>query len=285
MLASALTWLAGGLRYVIKTGSLTTYGGVEQTASFTLNAITISLNLWGFDILLAVSITLFYVILYETLFYIERSSLNQRRLKQAEREQEKLRAANLKSQLNALKQQVNPHFLFNSLNILDSLIEDDPSQARVFLDELSTVYRYLLRTNRTAGLDQNLTDLASELQFIQSYYHLLKTRHGTNLTLEIRVEERYNAYQLPPLTLQLLVENALKHNVILPEQPLKIVIESDDKAQLQVRNTLQKKQTRVLSNGVGLSNILTQYQMLGYPIPTIQECDGQFVVTLPLIHG
>ena len=182
------------------------------------------------------------------------------------------------SELNALKQQVNPHFLFNSLNILDSLIDDDPQQARVFLDDLSSVYRYLLRFN-----EQNLTDLTDELGFIQSYYQLLKTRHGSGLNMVVAVDERLGHYQIPPLTLQLLVENAVKHNIVLPDQPLTIEIKADGEAQLSVSNTLQKKPTRVLSNGVGLSNIMAKYQMLGQPMPTVQEMQGQFVVTLPLI--
>lgn len=196
---------------------------------------------------------------------------------------EETKAANkalYQSELNALKQQVNPHFLFNSLNILDSLIDDDPRQARVFLDELSTVYRYLLRSN-----EQNLTDLAAELRFIQSYYHLLKTRHGSGLHLIVAIDDQFGHYQLPPLTLQLLVENAVKHNVILPDQPLTIEIRTDEQARLSVRNTLQKKPTRLLSNGVGLGNILAKYQMLGQAAPTIEETQGQFIVTLPLIKS
>ncbi|MBC7920650.1 MAG: histidine kinase [Ferruginibacter sp.] len=195
-------------------------------------------------------------------------------------ETERLQKVNLQSQLEALKQQVNPHFLFNSLNVLDSLIEDDPRQASAFLDQLSTVYRYLLRSN-----EQNLADLNTELQFIKSYFHLLRTRHGVGLNLTVAVDERFGRYQLPPLTLQLLVENAVKHNVILREQPLTIEILTDAQAHLLVRNNIQQKRTRVVSNGVGLSNILTKYRMLNQPVPTVWEADGQFVVTLPLIEN
>lgn len=278
IVASILSWLVGGLRHLINTGSLATYQGTEQAASFTLNQITISFGLFGVDVFQAILVTLFYQIIYETAFFIEHSALNQRRLKQAEREQEKLRTANLQSQLDALKQQVNPHFLFNSLNVLDSLIEDDPKQARVFLEELSTVYRYLLRSN-----EQHLTDLGTELEFIQSYFHLLQTRHGSGLSLNVAVDERFQAYQLPPLTLQLLVENAVKHNVVLPDQPLFIQIDTDSQAHLQVRNNVQRKTVRVASNGVGLSNILAKYRMLNQPEPSIREVEKEFVVTLPLI--
>ncbi|QJW89150.1 histidine kinase [Spirosoma taeanense] len=191
-----------------------------------------------------------------------------------------LKQLHMQQQLDVLKQQVNPHFLFNSLNSLISLIGENPQQAEVYAEELSSVYRYVLRAN-----EQNLTDLDTELDFIRSYYHLLKTRHGNGLDLVVSVEERFGRYQLPPLTLQLLVENAVKHNIVLPDQPLRIKIGTDGQAHLSVCNSLQKKSVRVLSNGVGLTNIMAKYQMLGYPVPTIREADGQFVVTLPLIAG
>lgn len=200
-------------------------------------------------------------------------------LRQSEKEKEQLKIANLQSQLEALKQQVNPHFLFNSLNSLGALIEENPKQASLFLEELSSVYRYLLRSN-----EQDLIPLATELDFIRSYFHLLKTRHGSGIELLIRVDDRYQTSQLPPLTLQLLVENAVKHNMVLPDQPLLIEITSTAAGMIQVTNNLQRKPSRVLSNGVGITNILSKYQMLSQPSPSIRETDGKFLVTLPLIH-
>ncbi|GAB3551550.1 sensor histidine kinase [Spirosoma fluminis] len=182
-------------------------------------------------------------------------------------------------QLRALQAQVNPHFLFNSLNSLSSLIDDNPERATQFVDQLSQVYRYLLRAN-----EQPLTTLASELDFIQSYYHLLKTRHGDGLLVSIRVDPVYTARLLPPLTLQLLVENAVKHNVILAKRPLHITIVTDPDGYLTLTNTLQRKRTAVLSNGVGLSTILTQYQTLNQPAPDVFVDDDTFTVRIPLIH-
>ncbi len=181
-------------------------------------------------------------------------------------------------QLRALQAQVNPHFLFNSLNSLSALIDDDPDRAGQFVNELSIVYRYLLKAN-----DEPLTTLASELDFIQSYYQLLKTRYGNGLNLAIQVRAEDQTGLIPPLTLQLLVENAVKHNVVSPKWPLKIIIFTDESGQLVVRNTLQPKQTRVLSNGVGLSTIATQLQRLQQPAPTISNQDGFFTVSVPLI--
>lgn len=181
-------------------------------------------------------------------------------------------------QLRALQSQVNPHFLFNSLNSLSSLIDDDPGRASQFVNELSLVYRYLLRAN-----DQTLTTLSSELDFIQSYYHLLKTRHGNGLDLRISVDEDNQMKLLPPLTLQLLVENAVKHNITSAKQPLTIEVFTANDGQLVVRNNLQRKKTRILSNGVGLSTIATHYQKLQQPAPIVTDEDGQFTITLPLI--
>jgi sensor histidine kinase YesM len=282
VIVSLIVWIAGIARHWVIFGNVD-YNMAGHSASITVNKMTIALSVYGFDFIDAAINLIFFQIIYETLFFARDSSFYQKRLRQAEQEQEKLRAANLQSQLDALKQQVNPHFLFNSLNVLDSLIEDDPKQARVFLEELSTVYRYLLRSNQPTDRNSNLTELGTELDFIHSYFHLLKTRHGTGLHLHITIDDRYQTYQLPPLTLQLLVENAVKHNIVLPDQPLYIEIHTDERAQLLVRNNIQRKTVRVASNGIGLANILSKYQMLNQPRPIIREAGGEFVVTLPLI--
>jgi hypothetical protein len=181
-------------------------------------------------------------------------------------------------QMRVLQSQINPHFLFNGLNTLSSLIEESPRQAGDFVNELSKVYRYLLRSN-----DAELTTLTIELSFIQSYFHLLRTRYGERIHLDVTVDDDYNEAMIPPLTLQLLVENAVKHNVILPKQPLIIRIRTNRQKQLIVENTLQRKTIRVESNGVGLSNIAYKYNLLNQPAPIIEENDGWFQVTLPLL--
>ncbi len=181
-------------------------------------------------------------------------------------------------QMRALQSQINPHFLFNGLNTLSSLIDENPIQAGEFVDELSKVYRYLLRSN-----ENELTTLSVELRFINSYFHLLKTRFGHSVSLDIQVDETYNQSLLPPLTLQLLVENAVKHNVVIAQKPLLIRIRTTAEKLLIVENTLQRKTLRVESNGVGLSNITIKYQLLNQPQPIIQEHEGWFQVKLPLL--
>ncbi len=188
------------------------------------------------------------------------------------------RRAGLQSQLQSLKNQINPHFLFNTLNSLSSLIAESPRHAEVFVDELANVYRYLLQAN--AG---ELAPLAAELAFIQSYYYLLRTRYGVGLELHVAVAEKYLTYQLPPLTLQMLVENAVKHNVILPGRRLRIDIATTPQGRLCVRNNRQPRATRPPSNHVGLANIAARYQLLVQTGLVVDDADGQFTVTLPLL--
>lgn len=203
----------------------------------------------------------------------------------AELIQQRLEQEKARVQLRALQAQVNPHFLFNSLNSLSALIDDDPERAGQFVNELSVVYRYLLRANHAPeqDRDQSLTTLANELAFIESYYHLLQTRYGTGLNLHVSISSQHQHLLLPPLTLQLLVENAVKHNVTSPKRPLTVEIFVDPGGYLTVRNNLQRKQVRVLSNGVGLSTIAAQYLNLHQPAPEVRADNDQFTIRLPLI--
>jgi len=194
-------------------------------------------------------------------------------------EAEQLKKENLQSQLEGLKGQVNPHFLFNSLNSLSSLITDDPEKAEKFLDEMSKVYRYLLRNN-----EEGLTTLESEMQFIQSYFHMLKTRWAEGLELEIRIDERFLNYQIPPLTLQMLVENAVKHNAIIKNCPLKILIMTTNSGKLIVSNNLQRKNRLVSSNKVGLNNIVNKYRLMKKEEISVRDDGKEFAVAIPLIQ-
>jgi sensor histidine kinase YesM len=203
---------------------------------------------------------------------------SQAALKQTEVEKERLQKLQLQNELEILKNQVNPHFLFNSLNILSSLIGDDPQKAERFVDQLSKVYRYLLQTNQKAW-----TSVEAELNFIRSYAALLTTRYGDGVQVHINVEEECQDLLLPPLTLQLLVENAVKHNVVHKQRPLLIEITASCTT-LYVRNNLQKKaRQQVVSHGIGLKNILEKYRMLQGKTVIINEDADCFSVTLPLL--
>lgn len=213
----------------------------------------------------------FIIGVYEAVYYSNKVS-------KVEAEKKELTRINLQGQFESLKGQVNPHFLFNSLNSLRQLVLKDPQQAARYVEEMSDVYRYLLRNN-----DGELTTLKNELDFIQSYCHLLKTRFGEGLQVSIEVDEPYMNYCLPPLTLQMLFENCVKHNVISLTQPLYIRVRTDDAGNLHVSNNLQKKMQTVQSEKIGLANIITKYRYLGQPDVVITETNDEFIVTLPLI--
>jgi hypothetical protein len=212
-----------------------------------------------------------FIVTYEMLFV-------NRFLRQVEEEKEALVQANLQGQYDSLMEQVNPHFLFNNLNSLSTLITKDPDKADEFVIKMSSVYRYLLRNN-----EDNLTTLREELGFIESYNHLLKTRFGEGFQPLISIPDASCDLALPPMTLQLLVENAVKHNIVSPEEPLelKIFTEGD---YLLVTNNLQKKNRPAASAGVGLFNIQSRYRLLNQPAVEIWQTDKAFTVKLPLIH-
>jgi two-component system, LytTR family, sensor kinase len=193
-------------------------------------------------------------------------------------EKEQIEQMSLQYEFETLKSQVNPHFLFNCFNTLSSLITEDPERAEVFLNDLSKVYRYLLRNN-----EDGLSTLQNELNFINSYFELLKTRHGDCIELQIEIDKKYNNYLLPSLTLQLLVENAVKHNIISKQQPLSIDIFSMPGNKLAINNNLQCKTANVHSNKIGLSNIKLKYELLQQAGFKVLEDQKNFTVILPLI--
>ena len=192
-------------------------------------------------------------------------------------ETEELKKVNLQSQLDSLKTQINPHFLFNNLNSLSSLITSDAEQAERFLDELSSVYRYLLRQNT-----QDLCPLVEEIHFIKAYFHLLKTRYGDGIFMENHVESQYLTHLIPPLTLQILFENAIKHNIILANRPLTIRLYTQN-GNLYVENNLQKKKIAVQSNHIGLQNIMMKYKLLEQPSVMVYYDEKKFLVGMPLL--
>ena len=204
---------------------------------------------------------------------------SQKEWRRTQLEKEQLEKLHLQSQLEVLKNQINPHFLFNSLNSLSSLIIDEPEKAELFVDKLSSVYRYILLHN-----DRDWVDLQTELNFIKAYFHLLQTRYGDGVQLNISVTEPQKEFMLPPLTLQLLVENAVKHNVVHKNNPLIIDIISEGETDLVVSNNLQRKNSRlILSHGVGLKNIAERYNIANAGPITIKEENNQFTVKLPLM--
>ena len=190
-----------------------------------------------------------------------------------------LEKMSLQSQLTSLQSQVNPHFLFNSLNSLSSLIYENPRQADEFLDELTSVFRYLLQ----AG-ERRLVPLGEEMAFIHAYFHLLKTRYQAGIQTDIAVDESLYHCLIPPLTLQILVENAVRYNVMLPDQPLRIRIATTPDHWLRVENALQRKKLRVATTGAGLTDLVAKYRLLGQEAVQVDEGNGWFIVSVPLLY-
>lgn len=199
----------------------------------------------------------------------------------SKREKEELSRANLEMQLDSLKNQVQPHFLFNSLNTLQALVKSNENKTAVrFIGDLSQVYRYLLQSN-----EQQLISLEKELEFTHAYFGLLKTRFEDGITMEINVEPAFRHAQIPPLTLQLLVENAVKHNMVSTSKPLNIKIFTTKKGELVVQNNLQCKPNNAMpSSKKGLANITSKYALLRQPQVQIYEREHVFEVRLPLIE-
>ncbi|GAA4453361.1 hypothetical protein GCM10023189_18270 [Nibrella saemangeumensis] len=197
----------------------------------------------------------------------------------ANQEAEQLKKANLISQLDSLKNQVKPHFLFNSLNTLTALVEKDSDQAVKFIAELSKVYRYLLQSN-----EKELISLTSELEFTQAYFFLLQTRFGNGIALNVDVADGCLDTLIPPLTLQILVENAVKHNQVSVRKPLQVNVLIEQNRWLVVTNNIQRKRVAVPTNGMGLSNIATKYKLLNQPDIVVTEEPKRFNVKIPLIQ-
>jgi two-component system, LytTR family, sensor kinase len=193
-------------------------------------------------------------------------------------EAEALKRENLQSQLDSLKEQVKPHFLFNSLSTLIGLIDEDKNRAKKFVEELAYVYRYLLQSS-----EKELISLADELIFIKAYYYLLKTRFDDRLILDIYVGKEISQMLIPPLTFQILLENAVKHNTVSPEKPLHIVIAEKESNKVEITNTLQRRNQSVISTQTGLANLAAKYQLLQQPTPEIIVTDEKFSVQITLI--
>jgi len=191
---------------------------------------------------------------------------------------QQLQQENLQTELDSLKCQISPHYLYNSMTALSVLIEEDPPKAEAFVYEMSKIYRYVLKTH-----ENGLSTLADELNFIRSYYFILKTRLNNCIELELQIAPGYLNHFLPAHTLHMLVENALKHNRTAKDSPLKISIETKPDGKLVVTNNLQPRQLTVHTNKTGLSNIRKKYKILSNQEVVILETENSFSVVLPLI--
>jgi LytS/YehU family sensor histidine kinase len=191
--------------------------------------------------------------------------------------EQKIIAGTASAKFDALKNQLDPHFLFNSLNVLTSLIEEDPQQAQRFTTALSKVYRYVLEQK-----NKDLVPVNEELDFARTYIKLLTMRFEDSIEFDIPETCSIQDARIVPLSLQLLLENAVKHNVITSEKPLKIRVFEEDGC-LVVNNNLQEKQVVKRSSGVGLRNIQQRYSILSNRKVSINKTASEFSVKLPML--
>jgi Putative regulator of cell autolysis len=196
--------------------------------------------------------------------------------RQSELENEQLKKENLQARLSLLQEQVSPHFLFNSLGTLRSMVHE--KAPREFIQRLSEVYRYLL-SNRMA----DLVTLREELDFTHAYLHILNERFEDALITDIQIADSALQKRLPPASLQLLVENAVKHNVAAVDSPLRISIQTTDGRILTVTNSILKKNRAGDNLGSGLNNLRERYRLLSNLDIDVKETDGTFTVQIPLI--
>jgi sensor histidine kinase YesM len=222
------------------------------------------------DILFTVLITFLIVTIHEAIFFYRQWKLNFSKSVRLEKD-------NLEAQYNALKAQVNPHFLFNSLNSLMSLLENNP-KAEQYVQDLSEYLRYVLLSNSRESVE-----LKEELENLEKFFHLQKLRFNDNLHVEIQLSPETLQYQIPPLALQMLVDNCIKHNTISSKNPLYIKIFDDGKS-ITVENNLQLKQSKE-STGQGLKNIEGRFRFIANEPIKIESDDKHFSVTIPLIKS
>ncbi len=191
--------------------------------------------------------------------------------------EQKIIASTASAKFESLKNQIDPHFLFNSLNVLSSLIEENPENAQKFTTSLSKVYRYVLEQK-----DKDLVTIAEELSFAKTYMNLLKMRFEDSLTYELPESELNFDAKVVPLSLQLLLENTVKHNVVSEQKPLHIKIYVENNY-LCVENNLQKKQVLQEHQGVGIQNIISRYGLISKRKIAIEQTETYFKVKLPIL--
>lgn len=193
-------------------------------------------------------------------------------------ETHQLREIALQTELEALKFQLDPHFLFNSFSTLTHLIATDQEKAQLYLENLSIVYRTILSNSK-----KNIVTLEAEIALIRAYYELIKIRHQQSIDLQISIAPTCYTLGIAPMTLQLLIENAIKHNKYNAEKPLRIDIFNQDTDYIVVRNSLQRINLGYESTGVGISNIKNRYRILSDELPSFSATSDYYLVKIPLL--
>lgn len=237
--------------------------GDKTVAGFLANE---RMNYYILPLLFTAIVSLFFHLIY---FY--------RALQEQKVTEQKIITGNVSAKFESLKNQLDPHFLFNSLNVLSSLIEENSDKAQKFTTSLSKIYRYVLEQK-----EKELVSLEEELRFAEIYVKLLKMRFEESIFLELPAKGSYSEAKVVPLSLQLLLENTVKHNVVSEQRPLYIKIHEED-GYLLIENNFQKKDVFQNRKGVGLQNIVDRYSQVTQREVLIEETPEKFVVKLPLL--
>ena len=197
-----------------------------------------------------------------------------------DQEIEQLRIENLESRLNALTNQINPHFFFNSLNGISSLVRKGENETTLkYVNNLSDIFRYILQSEK-----KGLVSLKEELSFAEAFGHVMKVRYGDKLHFDIQVPAAKQELRLPVLSLLPLLENVVAHNVIDSEHPMTILMAMDGDNELMVKNKKQPKLTSNATNGTGLNNLQSRFQLLMEQSINVDDDGSDFTVWLPLIR-
>lgn len=242
-------------------------GGVLHDYSWQQNINPLKLNL-----IYASLINLFFHLLNTILYFF-------REYKNKWAEAEELKRISAQAEVQLVKSQINPHFLFNNLNVLSGMLIKNNPEANLFVEEFSKVYRYILNNH-----DKELVELKSELEFIQPYIFLLRKRFNEGLEIDINIPDHYKTRYVVPAALQMLIENAIKHNVVSRNKPLHISIHANGNETLIVTNNLQPKLAVEASTRIGLQNIRKRYELISGQNVIVKQTNREFEVVLPLLN-
>lgn len=247
-----------------------------------LNAVMVSLVFGKFSLFVEFSLSFKAILITMLTFVLMVNSVYENfyllsKLNKATIAQEKYRKNSIAAELQNLKSKINPHFLFNTFNALSEITEEDPKRASMLIDELSDVYRYVLQAQ-----DENWVLLADELEFARSYIELLKMRYESKLDVDIMIDNHFLNYKILPLSMQLLIENAIKHNEISKKNKLLIEVYLEEGMFLVVKNKKLPRKIMPSSTQTGLYNINQRYRHLAGEEISIDDGAGYFTVKLPI---
>ena len=202
------------------------------------------------------------------------------RWQESQTEKEQLKGLVVQQQIDQLKQQINPHFLFNALNAISSLIAEEPKQAEIFVDTMSRVYRYMLQAGQLP-----VVTLTDEVQFVRSYIRLLTIRYQTGLQTTIHIDPVCEEYQLPPLTLQILLDDIIQHNTLKVNSPLCVNISTTSDKWLHISHNRQPRTVLVDTGLPGFDTVCGRYRAIGTAMPVLETGAVESWVLLPLLRG